>query len=46
MYYECNECGQLATFVEEERSELDVRCPVCDEITHWTLAFAGEGVSY
>lgn len=46
MYYECNECGQLATFVEEERSELNVRCPVCEDVTHWTLAFAGEGVSY
>jgi predicted nucleic acid-binding Zn ribbon protein len=46
MYYECNDCGQLTTFVEEERSELNSPCPVCEEVTHWTLAFADEGVSY
>ena len=46
MYYECNECGQLTTFVEEERPELNTRCPVCEEVTHWTHAFTGEGVSY
>jgi hypothetical protein len=45
MYYECSDCGQLTTFIEEERSELNAPCPVCEELTHWTLAFADEGVS-
>jgi uncharacterized paraquat-inducible protein A len=46
MYYECDECGQLATFEEMNRAEHAARCPVCEELTHWTLAFADEELSF
>jgi C4-type Zn-finger protein len=29
-----------------DRSEFEMDCPVCEEQTHWTVAFEGEGVSF
>jgi len=45
-YFSCEECGQLVdlqTLDEEPRRD---HCPVCEEQTVWTVAFAGEGVSF
>jgi transcription elongation factor Elf1 len=45
-YYECDGCGQLATFVDTQRSQFARECPVCEERTQWAVAFSEEGVSY
>lgn len=47
-YYECEECGQLADFVDAHGSAIRRECPACDHLTVWTMAFADEraGVSF
>ncbi|MFB6161206.1 MAG: hypothetical protein ABEJ61_08530 [Haloferacaceae archaeon] len=42
-YFECERCGQLVDLVGVERAEVREACPVCDERTTWTVAFAAEG---
>lgn len=44
--YECSECGTTMDLLDTTGSDRMEPCPVCDEQTRWTLAFAGEGVSY
>lgn len=46
MYYECTECGQLASLVGHEQSPVSQECPVCEEVTSWEIAFEAEGVSF
>ncbi|WP_224268087.1 MULTISPECIES: hypothetical protein [Haloprofundus] len=41
--FECTECGQLGRFGRFDESTLTMRCPVCEEQTVWTVAFADEG---
>lgn len=46
-YFECSDCGQMASIGEHERSSLYQHCPSCDTQTAWTLAFVDEsGVSF
>ncbi|SEP13783.1 hypothetical protein SAMN04487948_11626 [Halogranum amylolyticum] len=46
-YFECTECGQLATIGSFERSELRQHCPVCETQTVWEVAFESDsGVSF
>lgn len=46
-YFECSECGQMASLNEMSRSRLRQECPVCEEETVWETAFeADEGVSF
>jgi hypothetical protein len=45
MYYECSDCNRLATFAQRHEPTFATRCPVCEEVTHWTLAFADEEAS-
>lgn len=46
MYYECTECGQMLTLSGVSSTPFVEKCPNCDELTQWTLAFEGEGVSF
>jgi rubredoxin len=43
--YECTSCGQLGRFTRLDDAFV-ATCPVCEEQTHWTVAFEGEGVSF
>lgn len=47
-YFECSECGQMLNVVGVERSSVHQECPVCEEMTEWSLAFVDEdqGVSF
>lgn len=47
-YFECEDCGQLADFVDVERRAVRRPCPVCEARTLWEVAFTDseQGVSF
>lgn len=47
VYYECEECGQMAPLNDPGTGARHEHCPECGDVTTWTTAFeSDQGVSF